>query len=337
MSEQIRHNTGSPTSDPRFTWRGQGIAGPASTEIASPPDVTSLSMAQRVASERYSAIDVEFEPSVSAYWCTMRPEGHLCFTPRLLSDFSSMQASIRRLHQAYERPGVPHEMKYFILRSGLKGVYNYGGDLNLFVDLIRAGDREGLLRYGLACIDVIHTNAMSMDLPVVTVALVQGDALGGGLECALSFDVIIAERQAKFGFPEVLFNLFPGMGAYSFLSRKLGGAQAEKMILSGRIHTAEELYEMGLIDVLCEEDQGQAAVLDYMSRNSRRHNAHQSIYHARRRVQPMPFSELEQVVELWVDAAMQLNEADMRKMLRLTAAQDRRRTARNPIEMFGPA
>lgn len=308
--------------------------------VRPPGDIAALSLEQRVAAERYRAIDVDFDPSLGTYWCTMRPEGHLCFTHQLLTDFAAMQASIKRLFQAHERPGEAHEMRYFALRSGLRGVYNYGGDLNLFVDLIRAGDRDGLLRYGKACIGVIHTNALAMDLPVVTMALVQGDALGGGFECALSFDVIIAERQAKFGFPEVLFNLFPGMGAYSFLSRRLDGSRAERMILSGRIHTAEELYEMGLVDVLCEEDQGQAAALDYIARNSRRHNAHQAIYHARRRVQPLPFEELEQVVELWVDAAMQLSEADMRKMLRLTAAQDRRRMGMGEpgtAELFRPA
>ncbi|WP_210260122.1 crotonase/enoyl-CoA hydratase family protein [Hongsoonwoonella zoysiae] len=317
MKESYRDITGMPAAKPAHADNDQGRRHAG---------LASLTMAQRVAGERYPTIDVEFDASIGTYWCTMRPDGHLCFTPKLLEDFSTMQSSIRRLYHAYARPDQPHQMRYFVLRSALKNVYNFGGDLNLFVDLIRSGDREGLLRYGRACIRVLHTNATSIELPIVTVALVQGDALGGGFECALSFDVIIAERQAKFGFPEVLFNLFPGMGAYSFLSRRLDGNRAEKMILSGRLHTAEELYEMGLIDVLVDEGEGQSAVLDYISRNARRHNAHQAIYHARRRVNPLPFEELESVVELWVEAAMQLSESDMRKMLRLTAAQDRRRT-----------
>ena len=50
----------------------------------------------------------------------------------------------------------------------------------------------------------------------------QGECLGGGFEAALSSDVIVAEKSARFGFPEILFNLFPGMGAYSFLERKIG-------------------------------------------------------------------------------------------------------------------
>ena len=53
----------------------------------------------------------------------------------------------------------------------------------------------------------------------MTVALIQGDAIGGGFEAMLTNDVVIAERTAKFGLPEILFNLFPGMGAHSFLKR----------------------------------------------------------------------------------------------------------------------
>ncbi len=57
-----------------------------------------------------------------------------------------------------------------------------------------------------------YRNRSLPGLPFVTVALVEGDALGGGFEAALSCDVIVATPQAKFGFPEVLFHLFPAWG-----------------------------------------------------------------------------------------------------------------------------
>lgn len=66
------------------------------------------------------------------------------------------------------------------------------------------------------------------DTDLTTVSLIQGDALGGGFEASLSSNLIIAERGVKMGLPEVIFNLFPGMGAYSILSRKVGAATAEK-------------------------------------------------------------------------------------------------------------
>src|SRR5690348_4331991 len=189
----------------------------------------------------YETLDVELDATRRLYWCRLRPQGRPCFTPELLRDVTAMQASIRRLCAA-EPQDLP--IRYFACASAIPGIFNLGGDLSLFQELIAAGDLAGLQRYGHAAVQAIHTNHTAFDLPIVTIALVQGDALGGGFECALAHDLIIAERSAKFGLPEVLFNLFPGMGAYSFLSRRIGRVQAEKMILSGRIYTAEELHGM---------------------------------------------------------------------------------------------
>ena len=92
----------------------------------------------------------------------------------------------------------------------------------------------------------------------------QGDALGGGFESALASNVVIAEKGVKMGLPEVLFNLFPGMGAYSLLSRRVGTARAEQMILSGRLYTSDELFEMGVVDILAEKGEGEVEVYKYI-------------------------------------------------------------------------
>jgi DSF synthase len=150
--------------------------------------------------------------------------------------------------------------------------------------------------------------------------------LGGGFESALAHDLIVAERGAKMGLPEILFNLFPGMGAYSFLSRRLGMVAAERMIASGRVYTAEELHDMGVVDVLADDGRGREALREYLVQHRRRRNALSSMYQVRRRVNPVTYQELKDVVDLWVDAALRLEETDLRKMARLTAAQDRRRS-----------
>ena len=106
-------------------------------------------------------------------------------------------------------------------------------------------DRAALLRYGRACINILYRNMVGLNLPMITIGLVQGDALGGGFESLLSFNVIVAEKGARFGLPETVFGLFPGMGAHAFLTRRLGAAQAERMILTGGIYTAEEMYALG--------------------------------------------------------------------------------------------
>jgi DSF synthase len=220
--------------------------------------------------------------------------------------------------------GDPAPVKYFVFGSNIPGIFNLGGDLGHFVERIRAGDIESMRHYAYECIRVIHGNVHAFNVPVVTIGLVQGDALGGGLECAMSYDVLVAERSAKMGLPEVLFNLFPGMGAYSLLTRKIGTIGADKLIMSGRVFSAEELHDLGVVDVLAEDGEGEEVVRDYVAQNTRKHNAHIAMYQARRRVSPLAYDELKDIVDIWVEAALRLSEADLRKMSHLTAAQNRR-------------
>ncbi|OWJ58069.1 crotonase/enoyl-CoA hydratase family protein [Inquilinus limosus] len=283
-----------------------------------------------VARSHYRNLAVELDPVDRIYWCQMRPEGRPSFTPELLQDINDMQRSLQRLF-ASRADEAQTPFDYYVLASSVPGTYNLGGDLGLFADKIRAGDRTALRRYGHLCIEAIHRNAIAFDLPVVTIALVQGDALGGGFESALAHDMIVAERSAKMGLPEILFNLFPGMGAYSFLSRRLGVVAAERMIASGRIYSAEELHEMGVVDLLAEDGQGAETLRDHLAWHRRRRNALMSMYQVRRRVNPVTFQELQDVVEIWIDAALRLEEGDLRKMARLTAAQDRRRESAMPF------
>jgi DSF synthase len=268
-------------------------------------------------------IDVKLDFEQKIYWAAMRPSQHPMITIELLRDMMCVQESVRAIMEEGNREQRQH-LEYFVAGSQTPGVYNFGGNLAYFADCIQRRDREGLREYAYACIDVVYGNSVAFQTPLVTIALVQGDALGGGFECALSFDVLIAEKSAKMGLPEVLFNLFPGMGAYSFLSRKIGTAAAERLIMSGNIYTAEELHQLGVVDVLAEDGQGENAVKDYIARHRRKHNAHRAIYRARKRIDPVTYEELRDIVDIWVDAAMNLGEQDLRKMMRLVTAQERR-------------
>jgi len=279
-----------------------------------------------VAACRYENLDVTLETDTRTFWCRMRPVGRPSFTHELMRDISEMQFAIKRLFDA-RRHEAERPFQYFVMASAIPGIFNLGGDLGHFGELIRAGDLDALKHYGHVAVEAIHRNYHAFDVPVVTMALVQGDALGGGFECALSYDMIVAERGAKLGLPEILFNMFPGMGAYSFLSRRMDRVRAEKLILSGRVYTAEELHEMGVVDILADDGEGEEAVRDYIERHARKHNAHYFTYQARRRVNPVTLDELRDVVDLWAEAAVNLTEPDLRKMARLTAAQDRRRAA----------
>lgn len=269
----------------------------------------------------YKELDVSLDPNTAALWCHMKPVGPPSFTPSLLNELIGLRRAIQTY---FHGPGDRPAMRYFVGASRIPGIYNLGGDLAFFADTIRRGDRERLRRYAIDCCDVSYHMAVGFDVPVVTVGLVQGDALGGGFEGAMSFQVLVAERSVRMGLPEVLFNLFPGMGAYSLLSRKVGASLAERIILSGKIYTAAELYDMGIVDILAEDGCGEDEVRKFVSANAGKHRMQQAMTRVARRVNPLTFDELRDVTEIWVDTAMALDGADLRKMERLANAQSRR-------------
>lgn len=270
----------------------------------------------------YSNLEIEVEQPEKTLWCYLKPQARPSFTEAMLQDLHRMQDLI---NQAFEgRPSsADAPLHYFVLASRTPGVFNLGGDLTLFSAKIRERDHEALRRYAYSCVEAGYLNSVGYNHDIITIGLAQGDALGGGWECLMSCDKLVAERRARFALPEVLFNLFPGMGAHSYLTRRIGAARAEEIIMSGKVHTAEELHAMGLVDVLAEDGDGERTVREWIQRNAARHNAHSAIFKARRRVSPVTLEELRDVTDIWVDAALRLTEQDLRRMSHLAAAQDR--------------
>ena len=263
-----------------------------------------------------------FDKETRALWMRWAPEPRPCFNPALLADIRAFQEYLAGTGGTIDCYGEEHPIEYVVLASGVPGVFNLGGDLDLFKQLIDARDRQGLLRYGRACIDVLYRQYIGHELPLTTASLVQGECLGGGFEAALSSDVIIAEKSARFGFPEIIFNLFPGMGAYSFLERRIGQRGAEEIITSGKIYTAEEMAAQGVVDVVAENGNGEAEVAALIRRRSRSRNGFAALTQVRRRVQRIEFSELLDVVQIWVDSALKLNSRDLKLMQRLVSRQN---------------
>lgn len=269
---------------------------------------------------RFKCLEFAVSHEAKTLWCHMRPAGRPNFSHVMLDDLLRMKNAIRCIPQT-DRSGAP-SLEFFVLASRVPNVYNFGGDLEFFCACIRSGRREHLRAYAYACIDALFANHTGYDRDLTAIGLVQGEALGGGFEAALSCDVIIAEKHARFGLPEVRFNLFPGMGAYSFLARRLGGSKAQQLILSGKIFSAAEMADLGIVDVLVESGDGEAAVKDYVARNRSKHRACAAFSRVRRRVNPVTFEELRDVTDIWVDAAFRLSEQDMRKMTKIATAQN---------------
>lgn len=87
-----------------------------------------------------------------------------------------------------------------------------------------------------------------LDLPVPTVAAVHGFALGGGLELALSCDLLVADETAVLGLPEVTVGVIPGGGGTQLLTRRIGSSRAADLVFTGRRLDVDEAERIGLVD-----------------------------------------------------------------------------------------
>jgi DSF synthase len=270
-------------------------------------------------SEQLSAF---FDREQHAMWLRWNPTPRPNFNPDLLRDLDHYCRFITHTGGEVDCGGESAPVEYAILASKVPGVFNLGGDLSLFTRLIDDQDRDGLFGYGKACVDVLYRNYIGHELPITTISLIQGECLGGGFEAALSSEVLVAERQARFGFPEILFNLFPGMGAYSFLERKVGKRATENLITSGKMYSADDMLAMGVVDLVVDQGRGEAEIAGFIRSRSRSRNAMAGLAAARRRVHKLDYEELIGVVEVWVDTALNLSHRDLKLIQRLVSRQN---------------
>jgi DSF synthase len=269
--------------------------------------------------------ETEYEPATSTIWGYFNPRGTACFSLGLLKDIRTHDNALAVNGGLVEVDGQMSKASYYVLASRAPRVFNLGGDLALFVLLIKSRDRDALAHYARLCIENMFPRIQNFFCPTLTtISLVQGDALGGGFEAALTSDVIVAEESAQMGLPEILFNLFPGMGAYTLLARRIGMRAAEELILSGRVYPAKRLQEMGIVDVVAPDGLGESAVRDWMAKNAKRRNGMQGVFRARQLMHPVTREELDAIAETWVDAALRLEDRDLKMMSRIVRAQMRR-------------
>lgn len=264
-------------------------------------------------SSDFRQIDFAYDPNHQTASIIFDPIGRPCFNMGLLEELESAQQLLKNHHL---------NPSHLLVMSNSKGVFSFGGDLQLFTRLIRTQDLMGLSRYMKLCIDVLMSTTYLYKLEKV--AVVQGIAFGGGFEAALSCSTIIAERSAQFGFPERLFNLFPGMGAYSFLIRRVSPAMAKRIIsCDERKYSAQQMYDLGIVDLVVEDGTGREAAMEYIANRKRYENAYNAIREVTDFYHKVDFDELYKIGEKWVKAALQLGERDLRKMEMIAKGQDK--------------
>jgi DSF synthase len=289
----------------------------------------------------YPTLRTQEQSESAVYWISMHADlqqrsGRACFTPELICDILDCQRALARRLEV-ESHNAPGGLAHVVLAS-CSDSFNLGGDLALFCDAIRKQDRVGLLAYAHQCVRGVHAFHDGLGGHAHTIALVQGDALGGGFEAALSCHTIVAEEGVGMGLPEVLFDLFPGMGAYSFLCQRVSPKVAERMMLEGRIYSADELHKLGLVDVLVPKGEGVRAVHDIIRNNRRIPHARSAMHDVVRSTTACRIDDLMRITEIWVDTALQLGDKSLRTMERLVKAQERRGQIRTTaMSAFVPA
>src|SRR6202012_690315 len=143
-----------------------------------------------------------------------------------------------------------------VVRSAKKSGFIAGADVNEFRGATDAGVVEGRIARAHAVIDRLEA------LRVPSVAVVHGFCLGGGLEVALACQSRIAIDGARFGFPEVMLGLHPGLGGTARFTRLINPLQAMTLMLTGKTIDAPRAKSLGLVDAICQERHVKNAVKD---------------------------------------------------------------------------
>ena len=275
-------------------------------------------------------ISAEFHSPANTLWITMNKDlegGCQNFSLSLLGGMRDMLQAIQKDNASWRHNGLSRPVHYAVLKSGHPEYFSLGGDLKHFRACIEAQDRNGLYEYSKLCLDMMYEWATVLNGRTTTIALVQGRALGGGFETALSADFLIAEEHSEFGFPEIMFGLFPCTGGMSLLARRVGVNKAENMMTNGRIYSATELKEMGVVDEICPRGEGAMAVESFIAGHAKRRVPRLMLQRSRNRVSPLDYQELLTVVEEWVEVALTLTTEELRVMEMLIRLQQGSRLA----------
>ena len=161
---------------------------------------------------QFKQLDTRFDPENGAYWAMMQPRPRPCFSSQLLSELRAFIDGIVNSQGRLDHKGEECPVGYAVLASKIPGVFNLGGDLALFRGAIESSNRDVLQRYASQCIDDLYPWNRNFDLPVTTISLVQGDALGGGFEAALGARCWLPRNRLAWAFRRSCSTCSPAWG-----------------------------------------------------------------------------------------------------------------------------
>lgn len=200
-----------------------------------------------------------------------------------------------------------------IVYSELKAGFCAGADLRELYrrsqELEQRDAAEGVRDY----LERIHRVLNTMDAsPLTTIAAVHGVTFGGGFELALVCDLIIADKMARFCFPELRLGLIPGFGGIPRLKRDLGNAVVRDLLLTGRSFNATKMQQVGLVSQVIAE--GEALRVARATAAQLRKFDRRTAIAAKKFIKPIPYEELRKEVDIFCELfAQPAVEAGLRK------------------------
>ena len=197
-------------------------------------------------------------------------------------------------------PELVRDAHALIIHSTLKAGFSAGADLRELYEGSQGMEKDEAVRGVREFLERIHGVMNTLDAaPLTTIAAVHGVTFGGGFELALVCDIIIADRMARFCFPELRLGLIPGFGGIPRLKRDLGNAVVRDLLLTGRSFNVMKAQQIGLVSQIAAEGEAlrvARATASQVGKFDRR-----TTIAAKQFVKPIPYEELKREIEIFCD------------------------------------
>ncbi len=208
-----------------------------------------------------------------------------------------------------------------IIHSEVKSGFCAGADLRELYEQAQTMEQSQAVRGVREFLERIHRVLNRIDAsPLTTIAAVHGVTFGGGFELALVCDLIIADKMARFCFPELRLGLIPGFGGIPRLKRDLGNAVVRDLLLTGRSFNAVKAQQIGLVSQVVGEGEGLRAARATAAQIGKfdRHTA----VAAKRFIKPIPHEELRREIDIFCELfSRPAVQAGLKKFVESTDAQ----------------
>lgn len=197
-------------------------------------------------------------------------------------------------------PGLESKASALILHSAQKAGFSAGADLRELYEQARKIQAAAAAKGVREFLERIHAALNRLDAsPLTTIAAVHGVCFGGGFELALACDLIIADKMARFCFPELRLGLVPGFGGIPRLKRDIGNAVVRDLLLTGRSINATKGLAVGLVSQVAAEGEALRVARATAAQTTKFDRATSAA--AKRFIKPLPAEDLRREIDVFCE------------------------------------